>query len=192
MKKRIIATLLITLALLSCDVSKQASGVFNLVNCQYSFNSIGNLSIAGINANNGLSITSIPKVTSILMGTASSIPLDFTLNLNVKNPNTSSALLNGIAYTLSIDNIEFTKGSVNQSMNIGAGQTQNLPPSIGVDLATLMKKNSKDAVSEITKNFLGIGSRKSNVSLQLRPTFMIGDSKVASPVAIPVNFSFGG
>lgn len=193
MKKRIIAILLVAIVFISCDVAKQqASGMYNLVKCQYSFNSISGLSIAGMNASNGLSLTNIAKVTSILSGTATSIPLDFTVNLDVNNPNSGAALLNGMDYTISIDDIEFTKGSVNQNLNIGAGQTQTLPLTIGLDLATLMKQNSASAITEIAKNFLGMGSQKSNVSIQLRPTFKIGDSRIASPMPIPVNFSFGG
>lgn len=193
MKKRLIAILLFAITFISCDVAKQqASGMYNLVNCQYSFNSISGLSISGMNASNGLSLTSIPKVTAILSGTATSIPLDFTLNLDVKNPNSSAALLNGMDYSIKIDNIEFTRGSVNQAFNIPGGQTQVLPISIGCDLATLMKQNSKSAVTEIAKNIIGIGSKESNVSVELRPTFKVGDSKITSPFPIPVSFSFGG
>lgn len=191
--KRIIAILLVAVAFIGCDTAKQqVSGMYNLVQCQYSFNSMSNLSISGINASNGLSLTTIPKVTAILTGTATTIPLDFTLNLDVKNPNNGNALLNGMDYSIRIDDIEFTRGSVNQALNIGAGQTQILPLTIGVDIATLMKNNSKDAITEITKNFLGMGSRESKVSVELRPTFKIGDSRIKSPMPIPVSFTFGG
>lgn len=193
MNKRILALLAIVITFISCDVAKQqVAGLYNMVNCKYSYNSISGLSIAGINASNGLSLTSIPKVTSILTGTATSIPLNFTLNLDVNNPNQGAALLSGMDYIISIDDIQFTTGSMDQSLSIGAGQTQVLPLTIGLDLASLMKDNSKSAITEIAKNFLGIGSQKSNVSVQLRPTFKIGESKIASPVYIPVSFSFGG
>lgn len=193
MKKRLLVMIMTVIAFISCDVAKQqASGMYNLVKCDYSYNSISNLSISGMNASNGLSLTNIPKVISLLSGSASSIPLDFTLNIDVKNPNQGSALLNGMDYVISIDGIQFTTGSVNQALNIGAGQTQVLPLTIGLDLATLMKGESKSAVTEIAKNFLGIGSKKSNVSVKLRPTFKVGESRIASPIDIPVNFSFGG
>lgn len=193
MKTRLLAILLTTVLFLGCDVAKQqASGMYNLVKCDYSYNSISNLSISGINASNGLSLLNIPKVTSMLTGNASSIPLDFTLNLNVKNPNQGNAFLNGMDYIISIDDVQFTTGSVNQALNIAGGQTQILPLNIGVDLATLMKGESKSAVTEIVKNFLGIGSKQSKVSVQLRPTFKVGESKITSPIAIPVSFSFGG
>jgi len=193
MKKRIFALLIIATALIGCDsVQKSLSSSYNMINCEYNYKSISALTVSGMNLSNGLSVTSIPKITSILSGTASSIPLDFTLNVDVKNPNQSAAMMNGLQYILSIDDIQFTTGSVNQAMNIGAGQSQTLPISIGVDLATLMKSNSKDAVVDIAKNFIGIGSKKSNVKLQVKPTFMVGSVPVTSPVYIPISFSFGG
>lgn len=193
MKKRILALCVIIATLISCDsVQKSLSSTYNMINCEYNYKSISGLTVSGIDVSKGLSVTSIPKITSILSGTASSIPLNFNLNLDVKNPNQSAAMLNGLQYIISIDDIQFTTGSVNQALNIGAGQSQTLPLSIGVDLATLMKNNSKDAVVDIAKNFIGIGNKKSNVSVQLKPTFMVGNVPITSPVYIPVSFSFGG
>lgn len=193
MKKRIFTLFTIAAMMLSCNSLQQGlSGTYNMINCEYSYKSISGMSISGMNLSNGLSVTSIPKVTSILSGSATSIPLNFILNLNIKNPNQSAAMLEGLQYVVSIDDIQFTTGSVNQALNIAAGQTQTLPISIGVDLATLMKNNSKDAVLNIAKNLAGIGSQKSDVSVQLKPTFMIGTVPVTSPMYIPVNFSIGG
>jgi len=168
------------------------SSAYNMTKCEYDYKSISNLSLSGMNLSNGISLTSIPKVLSILNGTASSIPLDFTLNLNVKNPNATAAAFSGLQYIINIDDMQFTTGQINQPMNIASGQTQVLPLNIGVDLASLMKNNSKTAVENIAKNFLGIGSEKSKVTVQLKPTFMLGNTPVTSPVFIPVSFSFGG
>lgn len=193
MKKRILALLVVVATLVSCDsVQQSLKSTYNMVNCEYNYKSISGLTVSGINVSNGLSLTAIPKITSILTGSASSIPLNFNLNLDIKNPNQSAAMLQGLQYILSIDGIQFTTGSINQSLNIAAGQTQTLPLSIGVDLASLMKSNSKDAVVDIAKNFLGMGSKKSEVSLQLKPSFNVGGTSIASPIYIPVSFSFGG
>ena len=194
MKKRILAFLLITTTLLSCNVSKELSGAYNMINCDYSYKSMSGLTLSGINFSNknSLSVTNVAKITSILTGTATSIPLNFTLNVDVKNPNTSAALLHGLQYIVSIDDIQFTTGNVSQSLNIASGQTQTLPLVIGVDLATLMKTNSKDAVADATKNLIGMGSKPSNVKVQLKPTFLIGSVPVTSPRYIPVNFNYGG
>jgi len=177
----------------SCGtVGNDLASAYNITKCEYKYNSISSLNLAGMNLSNGISPLNIPKIISLLNGTASSIPLDFTLNLDVKNPNNTIAAMNGLEYIISIDEIQFTTGKVNQRLNIASGATQSLPLTIGVDLATLMKNNSKSAVENIAKNFLGIGSEKSNVKLQIKPTFMVGSRAVTSPVYIPINFSFGG
>lgn len=193
MKKKIFAFVLIVLTFASCDSAKNmASGAYNMINCNYSYKSISDMKVSGMSLSSGLSVTNIAKVSSILGGNASSIPLDFTLNLNVNNPNQSAASLSGMQYIISIDDIQFTTGTFNQAINIGAGQTQVIPLAIGVDLATLMRNNSKDAVVDIAKNLIGIGSKESKVSVQLKPTFMLGDIPITSPMYIPVSFSFGG
>lgn len=191
--RKVISILLLSVMMVACDASKSSLGsAYNMINCKYSYKSISGLSISGMNLSNGLSLTNIPQITSILSGNASSIPLNFTLNMDVNNPNQSEAAFHGMSYILNIDGVQFTTGNVTQTMNIGAGQTQTLPLTIGVDLAQLMKTESKDAVTNIAKNFLGIGSQKSEVNLQIKPTFMIGSVPVQSPIYIPVSFSFGG
>lgn len=193
MKNKIIALLAIVVILAGCDAAKQqASGIYNLANCKYSFQSISNISVAGINPSEGLSLTNATRATALLSGNQKSIPFNFTLNVDVNNPNKKAALMSGMDYIISIDDIQFTTGNIDRSLNINPGQTQVLPITIGVDLATLMQTHSQNAIKEIAKNFLGMGSQQSKVLVQLRPTFNIGQSKVPSPVYIPLEFSFGG
>jgi LEA14-like dessication related protein len=175
-----------------CDVAKQIGGAFNLTQCKFNYNSITNLSLSGTNLSKGLTAANILQLTSLLAGNTSSIPLDFTLNLNVSNPNQSEASLSGLQYILTIDNVQFTTGTINQSFHVATGETQILSLRIGLDLATLLKGESKNAILNIAKNFLGIGSQKSNVSFQIKPTFDIGGYPLTSPTFIPVYFSFGG
>ncbi|MBS5979159.1 MAG: hypothetical protein KIB51_05395, partial [Dysgonomonas mossii] len=122
MKKKILSLLIIMAIFISCDsVQKSLSGTYNMINCEYNYKSISGLTVSGINLSNGLSVTSIPKVTSILSGNASSIPLNFTLNLDVKNPNSSAAMMNGLQYIISVDDIQLTTGSLNQALSVEAG-----------------------------------------------------------------------
>ncbi|MFR9165406.1 MAG: LEA type 2 family protein [Dysgonomonas sp.] len=190
--KAILLSLSVLFFFAGCDVSKGVSSAYNMTQCKYDYKSITDLNVAGMNLSNGISPVYIPKLTSLLSGKASSIPLDFTLNLNVSNPNQGEAALRGAQYILSIDDIEFTKGSINQSLNIPSGGSQVLPISIGFDAAQYMKGETKDAVENIAKNFIGLGNRKSKVTIRLKPSFAIGNQTVTSPVYIPVSFSFGG
>ena len=193
MKYRLFLLTIILFTITSaCDVAKQVGGAYNMINCKYAYNSISSLTFGGMNLSKGVSLTHIPQITSMLSGRANSIPVGFTLNLDVTNPNQSAALLNGIQYILTIDNIDFTTGNLNRSLNIPAGGKDVLPLQIQFDLAKLLTGDSKNSVVNIAKNFIGIGDKASNVSLQIKPTFLIGNQAITSPVYIPVNFSFGG
>lgn len=179
-------------AVTSCDVARQAQGAYNMVNCKYEYSSLGNLSVAGINVSKGISLLDAPKIINVLSGNVSSVPLGFTVNLDVDNPNASEALLNGMDYILSIDGIQFTTGSLDSQLSIPAGGKGKLPLAMGFDIATMLKGETHDAVANVVKNFVGLGSEQTNVSLQIRPSFMVAGYKVTSPVYIPIPFSFGG
>ncbi len=190
--KRIFLLVTVLATLSGCSVMKDLGGAYNMTQCKYDYKSITNLSLAGTDLSKGITLAAAPKLLALFSGTASNVPMNFTLNLNVNNPNQTAAALQGLQYILSIDNVQFTTGSVTQALNIPSGGTQVLPLSIGFDLATLLKGDTKDAVAAIAKNFIGIGDKPSSVTLQLKPTFAVGGYPVTSPVYIPVNFSFGG
>lgn len=193
MKNSILIVLTAVFFVLSgCSVAKDLGGAYNMIQCKYDFNSITNLNLAGMDLQSGLSAANVLKLTSILTGNTQSIPVNFKLNLDVDNQNTSAALLHGLQYILSIDDVQFTTGSLDQSISIPGGSKQVLPIVMGFDIGTLLAGGSKDAVVNIVKNFAGLNDQKSNISLQIKPTFMIGNYPVTSPVYIPVNFSFGG
>ncbi len=186
----LLATLFFVLS--GCNVAKDLGGAYNMIQCKYDYNSISNLKLAGMDFSKGITASNALQLTSLLTGNLSSIPLNFTLNLDVTNQNQSAALLHGLQYVLSIDNVEFTTGQVDQALNIPGGGKQMLPVVIGFDIATFLKGETKDAVTNIVKNIVGVSDKKSNVSLQIRPTFMIGGYPVTSPVYIPITFAFGG
>lgn len=192
MKKLIFAALACALTATSCDVVKQVGSSYNMVNCKYEYNSISNLSMAGINVSEGLSLTNVAKVTSLLAGNTSSIPLYMTVNLDVTNPNLSTALMNGMQYALSVDGVEFTTGSLVNQFSVPAGETNVLPLVIGFDVAKLMTGETKNAATNAVKNLIGIGDKKSTVTLNIRPSFLVNGYTVTSPVYIPVEFAFGG
>ena len=194
MKQKIYIFLMVVFMpmLSGCDVTKGLQSALNMRHCEYRYQSITNLTISGMNLSNGISAFQLPQILAILGGTVSSIPLDFTLNLDVHNPNPSQAAFQAVQYIIQIDDVEFTNGMVNQPFSVDAGQTAQLPIQIGVDIATLISNHSQSAILNIVKNFIGVGTEKSNVTVQLKPTFTVGVSRITSPVYIPVSFSFGG
>jgi LEA14-like dessication related protein len=194
MKRVKVSIMLMAMVILTCcDVLQSGLlSAYNLANCDYKYNSISNLKISGIDMSSGLNPLAIPQVLSILTGNASSIPLDFTLNLDVKNPNSGAAAFQALQYIISIDDMPFTSGNFDQPFSVNAGESKRLPMNISFDIAQLMKSSSKSAVENIVKNFIGIGSESSKVTVQLKPSFRVGEQLFASPLYIPVSFSFGG
>ena len=193
--KKIISGILFLSMLMSSGCGALQTGfsnAYNLVNCDYKYRSIGNLSISDMNLANGLTPLMIPKLLAILSGNVSSIPLFFTINMDVNNPNAGTAAFQSLLYIISIDDVKFTTGNVNQAFRVESGETKLLPVEIGVDLIELMKNNSRSAIENIVKNFVGLSDTASKVSIQLKPSFKVGEQTFASPVYIPVNFTFGG
>lgn len=176
----------------SCNMSKQASGAYNLVNCEYDYNSVSDVEFADMDFSKGVSVGNALKVTSILTGRSKAVPFGFTINLDVTNPNQSAAMFSGLHYILAIDGVEFTRGSVAQKFDVPAGGKSSMPISIGMDLATLLGGDSRDAASNAVMNFIGMGDSESNVSFKIKPSFSIANRSVPAPVYIPVNFSYGG
>ena len=193
--KKIITSILFSVMLMlsGCTVLQSGfSNAYNLANCDYKYKSVSDITISEINISKGLSALMIPKLLSILSGNASSIPIDFTLNLDVNNPNTGTAAFQALSYIVSIDDIQFTTGNFRQPFSVGAGETKMLPMTIGFDIAELMKKNSRPAIENIAKNILGIGESSSKVTVQLKPSFKVGEQTFTSPLYVPVTFNIGG
>jgi LEA14-like dessication related protein len=194
MNKNIYGILFSTMLTLSgCNVLQSGlSSAYNLVNCDYKYHSISNLTISDMNLSNGISVLMIPKVLSILSGNTSSIPLNFTLNQNVKNPNSGTAAFQTLNHIISIDDVRFTTGDIQHAFSVDVGETKQLPLVIGIDIAELMRSHSKSAVENILKNFLSLSDTSSKVTIQLKPSFKVGEQIFSSPIYIPVSFSFGG
>ncbi len=192
--RKVILLLSLALTFISCDVTKNLAGAYSLSQCQYKYNSISGLTLSGIDLQNVTSLSSLNPLTAANLLAAfgkSSIPLQFTLNLNVMNPNYQPALLNGLQYIVEIDNVEMTSGSVNSKIQIATGQTIQLPINIAFDLKKAMSGQSGDAMKNMAYNFVGFGDKPTNVTIRLKPSLDIGGQLVPSPVYIPVSFTYG-
>lgn len=194
MKKTILLSLLI-FALTSCDVLNQIGGAIQLSQCEYKYNSITNMQLAGINLGDGssISLSNFASISSILTGgSLQTIPFSMTLKMDVKNPNQAAAFLNALEYAIDINEMEFTTGKMDVPIRVEPGQTAVLPLSIGVDLKNLMNRYSRDRVASEMSGFLGLSSDETKVTVKLWPKLMVGNTPIKVPAPIPVVFTFGG
>jgi len=165
---------------------------YNMQKCEYSYKSTTNVTISNINVSKGISVTDGAKLLLLLNSKNQSIPLNFLLTLDVKNPTASNAAFHGMGYKVKIDGMDFTDGLIEEPFSVAPGQTKPLSIKMGTDVAQLIEKNAKDKVLNMVKNFVGLGSDKTNVRVELKPKFIVGKQIVTSPKAFPVEFSFGG
>jgi hypothetical protein len=192
--KKVIAFIGIVVLFFSCDVAKQLAGTYALSQCKYIFNSITGLSLGGVNLQNVNSISSLNPIAaanllSAFASPSGSLPLNFTLNLDVSNSGTQTAILNGANYILEIDGLEMTQGAISQKLQVDPGQKSMLPVTMGFDLKKVMSGQTLDAIKNLAFNFAGIGDATSNVTVKLKPSFLIGGSPVSSPNYIPISFT---
>lgn len=162
------------------------------VACTYIVRSISKPVLAGINLSRGINFSVISEVGGILAGNTSTVPLDFTMNLNIENKNQFKIALVEMEYILRVDNIELTRGTIKKKVSIGAGKTKAAPIPINVDLAKLIRSNSGNALQNMVKNFMRTGVRPSKVMLQIKPSYRVGKETLTSQRYIPLSFSFGG
>ncbi|MDR0543097.1 MAG: hypothetical protein LBH19_12920 [Dysgonamonadaceae bacterium] len=191
--KKIIVLIGILAVTSSCDVAQQLLGTYQITQCKYDFNSISGLTLAGINLQNDNRLTSLnplnlAALTSAFSSKGGSLPLNFTLNLDVTNPGVQTALLNGLGYILEIDGHEMTTGSLQKQLQIDGGQKIVLPIQMAFDLKKVLTGESLEAIKNLAFNFAGIGSGSSDVTVKLKPSFMVGNQTLVSPVYIPVSF----
>lgn len=181
-------------AFTSCDFIKSA---YQLKNCEYTYHSIGDIKVAGLDFSSGvggfLQMSNITKIANLIAGNFSELPLEMTVNVNVKNPGTVAAGINNVKYDLAIDNINVASGDLQKALRVEPGQTTIMPVNIKTDLSNLLNEQNRSQVIGIVKNFVGITDQESTIKLKLRPTILQGKSSsgVTLP-AIPLTFKYNG
>jgi len=193
--KKIVALWGLTIFFFSCDLAKQAVGTYALTQCKYDYSSISGLTLAGINLQNVSSISSLNPLSAANLlaafsSSSGSLPLSFTLNLDVTNPGAQTAILNGANYILEIDGMEMTQGLFNQQLQIGSGGGKaTIPIAMAFDLKKVLSGKSLDAIKNLAFNFAGIGTSSSNVTVKLKPSFVVGGNTISAPSYIPISFT---
>ena len=150
--KRIIALFALVSIFMSCDVINQVTGLATLTQCEYKYNTINDIQLAGVNLGKGssLSLANFAAISSILSGGSMDvIPLSMTLMLDVENPNTATALLSALDYDIHINDMQLTTGQVNSPLRIEGGGNAVLPITIGVNRKNLMNLSLENRLYEL-------------------------------------------
>jgi hypothetical protein len=167
----------------------------NLTKCDFRLESVQNLNLAGVNVQNVKKVSDLNMFDAANLASALSsqhFPLDFTLNIEAKNPNTAAAGMSRIDWILLIDDMEMTRGILDQQVTIPANNgTTVIPMQMHIDLQKALSGKSADAVINFGMNLAGAGNKPTRFTLQMKPTITVGGFPVAYPGYLNVKTEFG-
>jgi len=192
--KNIIRILSIILLLSACDISRQINEMNTFAKCDFRLHTIEDVRLAGVDIQQYKSYTDLKFLDIAAISSAlakGKLPLTFILNVQIKNPNPTTAALNKMEWILFIDEIEILNGISNQRAEIPPNDgVSNLPIEINADLMEVLSGESGEAVSNFAFNLSGNGNQPSRVMLKVKPTIMVGNTPVSYPGYISVRNEF--
>ena len=190
MKKNIVL-ILVTIGLFGCGVNKQAQQIKALKDCEYKITTIADAKFAGTDIkklldDGEITLTSLPGVALGLL--RKNIPLNATLNLEIKNPTSAIAAVNQFDYKVLINRTELAEGTVTQNINIAQGKSVTVPVSIRSNLYGLLTdQNILNDVMKAAKKGSKDDEALALLTIKIRPTFMIGNTPVKYPGYITID-----
>jgi hypothetical protein len=193
-KKVVTPFIALSLILSSCSVLQQTSEIATFTKCEFRIESARNMNLGGVNIQNKHSVSDLTlmegaKIASVIAG--GTLPLTFDLNVGAKNPNPKLAAMNKLDWILYIDDIEMTRGILNQRIEIPASGTTTFPVAMSLDLMKSLNGKSGDALINFALNLSGTGSRPTRIKLKAKPTIMVGTTPINYPGYITIKQEFG-
>jgi LEA14-like dessication related protein len=187
----ILPILLIALTENSCNFLKEISA---LGKCEFRMTTLEDPEIAGVDVSQVRSLTDLNFVdmgiisASILTG---DLPLSFTLNVEVRNPNPAMAALNRLEYMAFIDDVEVARGHLDKRIEIPAsGGISTIPLRLNTDLIDILEKDSRQALLNFGLNLADAGKRPTRVSIKVKPTILVGGMEINYPGYFTVKHDF--
>ena len=168
----------------------------NFAKCDFRLNTVDNIRLAGVNVQkvknlSEINILDVAKITAALVN--NTLPLSLTLNYDVRNPNKQKAVMNAMAWIFYIDNVEMTRGQMNQRVEVMPNNgIATMPLQLSVDLKKVLTGRSLDAVKNFGLNLAGAGNKPTRITLKVKPTIVVSGMSIIYPDYITVSNNFGG
>jgi hypothetical protein len=187
---------LTALPFFGCSTLQQLAQMATLTQCQFRMVSVEHTTVAGIDLRDKSSLSDIGPLDLVRLQsvfTSGTLPLQFTLNLEGKNPNSSSAGMNRFAWILYMDGNELTSGELEKGFEIPAdGGVTPIPLAVSLDLRKALTGKTLDSMLNLALNIAGEGSKPTRISLKMKPTITVAGQDLDYPDYITVTREFGG
>lgn len=174
-----------------CGINKQAQQIKALEKCTYKIKSADQISVGGtpldqLIGKDNINLGSLPGIALGLF--RRDIPLRGKLNLEISNPTGEHASINEFEYKIAVNRQEIATGFVDQQVSVAPGKTTIVPVDINANVYQFISnKKVMNELMEFLQARNGGAERKGLVTLQIKPSFMVGKSKVKYPGFITID-----
>jgi hypothetical protein len=192
--KRIIASFIVLLTITGCAILNELTA---LTRCEFRFHSAGDVRLSGIDVMSKQSFSDFSfldgqaLISNILKGT---LPLAITANVEVRNPGPATAAVNRIEWIAFIDDIRVSEGVIADRVEVAAnGGTAIVPIRIQTDIFEYIEGDNPRTMLNFGLNLVDAGGQPTRLSMQIKPTVLIGGQQVTYPgyFTIEKEFSSG-
>jgi hypothetical protein len=176
-------------------LKKQFEELTGFMRCEFRLASVSGVSLMGISLQgktrvSDFNLMDVAKLQRALSGGA--LPLDLTLNMEVRNPNGSSAGLSGMKWQLYLDGGLLTEGALEKAVRIAGKGTGAMPLGVRLDLNQVLSGKNFDSMLNLGLNIAGEGSRPTRLTMKVKPSVTVAGQTLPYPGWVSVGHSFGG
>jgi len=182
---------LFLLLLNSCSVFSELTA---FKNCEFRLYSIQDPAVCGIDMSDRRNPSDFTFLdgqmiaANLLRGT---LPFDITINMEVKNPGTTTAAVNSIEWVAYIDELEVAAGLVERRIEVPpSGGLAIIPVKIHADLIDYMEGNNPKTMMNFALNLVGNSDQPSNLSMKIKPSLLVGGKTIQYPGFFTVTHEF--
>ena len=178
------------MGLASCDVMTQIAQMTNLAKCNFSFDSVNQIQMLGVNLSKGMTKTDLNTIQLLSLADAISnrrLPVTFNVNVKVDNPNSIAASMTKMDYILSLNGKQVVSTTMNNGINVPANSSGVVSIPVTTDLFQLFSGESADAIVSLAFKLAGASSEPVNVGLKVKPYININNQPLAYPDYITMN-----
>jgi hypothetical protein len=162
--------------------------------CQFRLASVEGVTVAdipmqGVTKISDINVMDLLKLKGALSGGA--LPLHLTLNLEVKNPNSSPAGMNKFEWLLYMDDNQLTSGILEKRVEIGPnGAVGTVPLAVELDLRKVLSGKTLDSMLNLAMNIAGEGTKPTRLTVKMKPSILVANQELEYPDYVTVSHDF--
>lgn len=192
--KKLSLILLTAIAMMTMSSCVQIQQALQMSRCEFRLKDVSNLTLAGVNVQQIKSWSDISVVDALKITQAfkqNSLPVNFRLNTEIRNPNTATAALNQLDWILMLDQSQIAQGTTSQRVEVPAnGGTAIMPLTISTDLKSLFSSEPLTSLANMVLGMTDATGKPTKLTLKAKPYIAVGSTTIPYPGYINIKTDF--